>query len=146
MYTFFIDNNLLYKYQSGFLPHHSTVFQLSDIFHNICQAFDNNMFSYVVFCDASKAFDSLLFKLRQNGIEWKFLEWLSSYLSQRKQKICFKSCYSGLKSIFAGMPQGSVLGPLLYLVQVFINDIAKNFLVGHGCLQMIAHYFILQPI
>ena len=44
MYHFLIDNNLLYKYQSVFLPHHSTVFQLIDIFHNMCQAFDNNMF------------------------------------------------------------------------------------------------------
>ena len=54
MYNFLLDNNLLYKYQSGFLPHHSTVFQLIDIFHNICQAFDNNMFSCTVFCDVSK--------------------------------------------------------------------------------------------
>ena len=42
MYNFLLDNTLLYKYQSGFLPHYSTVFQLIDIFHNICQAFDNN--------------------------------------------------------------------------------------------------------
>ena len=74
-----IANNLLYKYQSGFLPHHSTVFQLIDIFHNICQAFDNNMFSYIVFCDVSKVFDrvwhkGLLFKLRQNVIDGKLLE------------------------------------------------------------------------
>ena len=57
MYNFLIENNLLYKYQSGFLPHHSTVFQLIDIFNNICQAFDNSMFSCIVFCDVSKAFD-----------------------------------------------------------------------------------------
>ena len=110
MYNFLIGNNLLYKYQSDFLPHHSTVFQLIDIFHNICQAFDDSMFSCIVFCDVTKAFDrvlhkGLLLKLRQNGIDAKLLEWLSSYLSQRKQNVCFKSCYSGLKSIFAGVPQ-----------------------------------------
>ena len=81
MYNFLLDNNLLNKYQSG-LPHHSTVFQLIDIFHNRCQAFDNNMSSCIVLCDVSKAFDrvwhkGLLFKLWQNGIEWKLLEWLN---------------------------------------------------------------------
>ena len=57
MVNFLLDNNLLYKYQSFFLPHHSTVFQLIDIFQNICQAFDNNTFSCIVFCDVSKTFD-----------------------------------------------------------------------------------------
>ena len=80
----------------------------------------------------SKAFDrvwhkGLLFKLRQNGIDGKLLEWFSSYLRQRKQKVCFKLCYSSLKSIFAGVPQGTLLGPFLFMV--YINDIAKNFLV-----------------
>ena len=89
------------------------------------------MFSCIVFCDASKAFDRvrhkcLLFKLRQNGIEGKLLEWLNSYFSQRKQKVGLKSCFSGLESIFAGMPQGSVLGLLLFLV--YINDIAEHLL------------------
>ena len=98
MYNFLLDNNLLYKYQSGFLPHHSTVFHLIDIFHNICQAFDD-MFSCFVFCDMSKAFDrvwhkGLLFELRQNGIEGKLLERLSSYLSQRKQKVGVSSLAS----------------------------------------------------
>ena len=69
LYNFLIGNNLLYKYQSGFLPHHSTVFQLIDIYHNICQALNNNLFSCIVFCDVSKAFDrvwhrSLLFKAK----------------------------------------------------------------------------------
>ena len=54
MYHFLIDNNLLYKYQSGFLPHHSTAFQLIDTFHNINTAFDDSMFSFIVFCDVSK--------------------------------------------------------------------------------------------
>ena len=64
MYNFLIENNLVYKYQSGFLPHHSTVFQLIDIFHNIFQTFDNNLFSSIVFCDLSKAFDRVWHKGR----------------------------------------------------------------------------------
>ena len=107
------------------------MFQLIDIFHNICQAFDNKMFSCFVFCDISKAFDSVwykgfMFRLRQNGIDGKLLEWLNSYLSQRKQKVGLKACFSGLKSIVAGVPQGSVLGLLLFLV--YIYDISKYLL------------------
>ena len=81
MYDFLLDNNLLYKYQSGFLPHHSPVFQLIDIFHNICQAFDNNMFSCIVYCDVSKAFDrvwhkDLLFKLRKMALKGRVVKQL----------------------------------------------------------------------
>ena len=50
---FLIDYIILYKYHSDFLPHHSTVFQFIDIFHNICQAFDYNMISCIAFCDMS---------------------------------------------------------------------------------------------
>ena len=56
LYSYFIDNNL-YEYQSGFLPHNSTVFQLIDMYHNICLAFDNNSLFCTVLCDISKAFD-----------------------------------------------------------------------------------------
>ena len=84
MYNFLFDNNLSYKYQSGFLPHHSAVFQLIDIFHYISLVFDNNMFSCIVICDMSKAFDriwhkGLLFKLRQNGIVGELLEQLFKF-------------------------------------------------------------------
>ena len=97
-----------------YLSHHSPVFQLIDIYHNICQAFDNYLFFCIVFCDMSKAFDrvrhrGLLFKLRRNDIEGKLLQWLKSYLTIRKQNVALNSCARTIKSIFAEDPQGSVL-------------------------------------
>ena len=131
MYNFFLENNLLYKYQSGFLPNHSTVFQLVDIFHHICQAFDNKQYACMVFCDVSKAFDrvwhkGLLFKLKQNGINGQLLKWLTDYLSGRKQKVTIQTATSSSRNITAGVPQGSVLGPLLFLI--YINDISESLL------------------
>ena len=81
MYNFLIDNNLLYKYQSDFVPHHSRVFQPIDIFYNICQAFVNYAFSCIVFCDVSKALSDIkvLVKLTQNGIVGKLLGCVNRY-------------------------------------------------------------------
>ena len=131
LYNHLRDNNLPYKYQSGFLPHHSTVFQLIDIYHNICQSFDNHQFSFMVFCDISKAFDrvwhkGLIYKLKQHGIEGDFLKWLTDYLNRRQQKVIIRGCTSTFKVIQAGVPQGSVLGPLLFLI--YVNDIADSLL------------------
>ena len=131
LYNHLLTNNLLYKYQSGFLPQHSTVFQLIDIYHNICQSFDNQQFSCMVFCDVSKAFDrvwhkGLIFKLKQHGIDGEFLKWLTDYLSERQQKVIIRGCISSPKPINAGVPQGSVLGPLLFLI--YVNDIADSLL------------------
>ena len=131
LYNHLRDNNLLYKYQSGFLPHHSTVFQLIDIYHNICQSFDNHQFSCMVFCDISKAFDrvwhkGLIYKLKQHGIEGDFLKWLTDYLNGRQQKVIIRGCTSTFKFIQAGVRQGSVLGPLLFLI--YVNYIADSLL------------------
>ena len=119
IYNFLNGNDLLYKYQSGFLPNHSTTFQLIDIYNHICQTFDNNQFSCMVFCDVSKAFDrvwhkGLIFKLKQVGIEGELLEWINDYLSNRQQKVIIKNCSSSLRRVNAGVPQGSVLGPLFF--------------------------------
>ena len=122
---------LIYKYQSGFIPKRSTTYQLIDIYHHICQATDHGQLSCIVFCDISKAFDrlwhkGLLFKLKEHGISDILLTWLSNYLKNRKQKVVIQATKSTLLSLRAGVPQGSVLGPLLILV--YVNDIAESLL------------------
>ena len=101
------ENNLIYKYQSGFLPGHSTTFQLIDIYHHICHAIDNNQYTCMVFCDVSKAFDrvwqkGLIFKLKQLGIDGDLLEWISNYLNIRQQRVVIKSCKSDYKEPMLG--------------------------------------------
>ena len=114
IYNFLMENDLLYKYQSGFLPNHSTTYQLIDIYHHICQTYDNDQFSCMFFCDVSKAFDrvwhkGLIFKLKQLGLEGELLQWVSDYLSDRNQKVVIRNCSSSLRSVNAGVPQSSVL-------------------------------------
>ena len=82
-----------------------------------------------VFLDISKAFDKvwhegLIFKLEQNGISGQLLNLLQNYLSNRKQRVALNGSVSELTNIESGVPQGSVLGPLLFLV--YINDLEKN--------------------
>ena len=72
IYNFLMENDLLYKYQSGFLPNHSTTYQLIDIYHHICQTYDNNQFSCMVFCDVSKTFDRVWHK----GLIFKLNNWV----------------------------------------------------------------------
>ena len=129
MYNFMFDNELFYKFQSGFLPNHSTVYQLIEIYDNICQSLEQKKHTCLVFCDISKAFDrvwhrGLVKKLKCYGFQGSFLCWLNDYLTDRMQQVIVNTHKSSLNRINAGVPQGSVLGPLLFLI--YINDIADN--------------------
>ena len=129
LYNHLRDNNILTSLQSGFIPGDSTVNQLTYLYNVFCQALDSGKEVRAVFCDISKAFDrvwhaGLLLKLQAAGVSGKVLAWFKSYLSDRRQRVVIPGATSDWTSIRAGVPQGSILAPLLFLV--YINDIVVD--------------------
>jgi len=131
MINYLNSNNLLYKHQYGFRPKHATIHAIMQLL-NSCAKSSNihpKQYTLSIFCDLSKAFDvinhNILFhKLDNLGFRGIINNWLQSYLSQRSQYVEINSVKSHICPIECGVPQGSILGPLLYLI--YVNDIANS--------------------
>ena len=132
VFNFLRANFVLTNLQSGLIPADSIVNQLVDIHNTFCKALDEGKEVRAIFCDVSKAFDRvwhkrLLFKLKSLGITdslLSLLDWFEEYLSNRKQRVSLPGATPRWTNIKAGVLQGSIIGPLLFLVH--INDIVDE--------------------
>ena len=126
---FISKNNILYDFQFGFREKHSCDLALITLSEKIIQAIENNKYCIGVFLDLSKAFDTmdheiLLQKLYQYGFRGPSLTWIRNYLEDRGQFVIYNNAKSQTQKIKCGVPQGSILGPLLFLL--YMNGVKQK--------------------
>ena len=129
IFGFIESNNLLSSHQYGFRPGYSCTSQLIHLFHEWAKALDKRLSTDVIFLDFEKAFDSvphdrLLLKLERFGITGSLLSWLSNFLQGRSQRVVIEGCQSDWAPVTSGVPQGSILAPLLFIL--YVNDIPES--------------------
>ena len=120
---------VLVENQHGFRANHSCVTQLLTLTENISHALDHKKQIDIILLDFAKAFDTvphqrLLTKLQHYGIQSNTYNWIKAWLSNRTQQVLLDGVTSSSVSITSGVPQGTVLGPLMFLH--YINDIITN--------------------
>ena len=125
LYSFLEKSNAINEHQFGFRKEHSTSHLTSLLTANISTSFENKMNTLGIFLDLSKAFDTinheiLLNKLHHYGIRGTVYNWFKSYLIGRSQQVDYNSHISNIRTISSSVPQGSILGPLLF--NIYVND------------------------
>ena len=121
--TDFIDSlNVLYKYKSGFRHKHSTQQAIIALVNKITSSFDTGDLVIGVFLDLKKVFDTVD-KMHAYGIRGNILRWFRSYQTNISQFVSYDGKQSAIQSITCGVPQGSILGPLLFII--YMNDICN---------------------
>lgn len=126
---FLVSNSVLSVFQSGFRKNHSTTTATMKVLYDIISALDDHKSCAALFIDLTKAFDTvnhaiLLSQLECIGLSDAAIGWVSSYLNNRCQCVLLNDCMSEKLAVNSGVPQGSILGPLLFTV--YINNLSEN--------------------